>query len=65
MKHEGYDPTCRWTKLVVYDASNIASDSLDITQPTKMAHIGTRVWAKVKQKYDRNYLVTDVILNDD
>ena len=66
MKHEGYDPTCRWKKIIVYDASNVAYDSIDVTRPAKRASLGTaKVWAKVKVKYDRNYVITDVILNDD
>ena len=65
MKHEGYDPTCRWKKLIVYNGSNTICDSLDLTKPTSKAHIGAELWAKVKQRYDRNYLITDVILNDD
>ncbi|MBC7554256.1 MAG: hypothetical protein H7257_09775 [Taibaiella sp.] len=66
MIHDGYDAESKWTKLLVYDNSNTLCATLDLTQPTKRASLGnTRVWAKVKQKWERDYMVTDVILNDD
>ncbi len=66
MKHEGLDPTCRWTKLIIYNASNVVYDTIDLTKASPMIHIGhASVWAKVKIRHERDYVITDVILNDD
>lgn len=66
MTHEGFDPKQHWTKLMIYDASNTLYGTLDLTKPTRKASVGsTKVWGKIKQAYDRDYLITDVILNDD
>ncbi len=66
MTHDGYDPTQGWTKLMIYDNSNTLYGSIDLTKPTKRVSVGNaKVWAKVKQKTERDYLITDVILNDD
>ena len=66
MIHDGYDPTSKWASLLIYDNSNTLCGKLDLTQPAKRISLGnTKVWAKIKQAYDRDYLITDVILNDD
>lgn len=66
MKEIGLDATCHWTKLMVYDASNTIYDTIDLTKSDSKAHIAhASVWAKVKRRYERDYLVTDVVLNDD
>lgn len=66
MTHDGYDPTQRWTSIMVYDNSNTLYGTIDLSKPTKRASVGTtKVWAKIKQAYERDYLITDVILNDD
>lgn len=66
MKHEGLDPTCRWTKLMIYDASNTIYDTIDITKADNMVHIGhASIWAKIKIRRERDYILTDVIINDD
>ena len=66
MIHDGYDPLQQWTSLMIYDNSNTLYGSLDLTKATNRASIGsTKVWAKIKRGYDRDYLITDVILNDD
>ena len=66
MQHEGADPTSKWTKLVIYDASNRIYDTIDLTKEAKRANIAhANIWAKVKMRYERDYLVTDVVINDD
>ncbi len=66
MTHDGYDPTQRWVKLMIYDNSNTLYGTLDLEKATPRASIGnTKVWAKIKRAHERDYLVTDVILNDD
>jgi hypothetical protein len=66
MQHEGADPTAKWTKLVIYDASNRIYDTIDLTKETKKSHIAhANIWAKVKIRYDRDYVITDVVINDD
>lgn len=66
MMHEGADPSSRWTKLVIYDASNVIYDTIDLTKPASKIHIAhANVWAKVKIRYDRDYVITDVVLNDE
>lgn len=65
MKHEGADPSSRWTKLLVYDASNTLYDTIDLTKPGNRIFIAhANIWAKVKVRYERDYEVTDVVLND-
>jgi hypothetical protein len=66
MIHDGYDPDQQWTKLMIYDGSNTLYGTLDLTKATDRASIGNaKVWAKVKWRHDRDYLVTYVTLNDD
>ncbi len=66
MQHEGLDATAKWQKLIIYDASNTVCDVLDLTKTDKRASLGhAHIWAKVKQSWDRNYLIPDVTLNDD
>ncbi len=65
MVHGAADSTWRWKKILVYN-NNVLFDSLDITKPAKHVTLGTAdIWAKVKIAYERDYVITDVILNDE
>lgn len=66
MKHEGMDHTARWTKLLIYDGSHVLYDTIDLTKPAKRIHtVHGNVLVKVKVRYERDYVITDVVLTDD
>lgn len=66
MKHEGFDHTARWTKLLIYDGSNVLYDTIDLTKPAKKLHtVHGNIIVKVKVRQERDYVITDVVLTDD
>ena len=66
MEHSGYDPTLEWKSLVVYNNSTSRYDTLNIRERNNDAHLGyANIRAKVSKSYERNYVITDVVLNDE
>ncbi len=66
MKHEGSAGTDQWTSLVVFNNSTTERDVIDLTRSADRVHLAhANVWAKVKRRYDRNYIITEVVLNDE
>lgn len=65
MVHEPNDSTWKWEKLLIYKDGSNTYDSLDITKPARKLSLNNcDLKAKIKVGYDRRYVVTDVILND-
>ncbi len=65
MKADGADGSNRWTKMVVTDEKTSANDMLDLTQDIdekKLAN--TRLWVRVKIKYDNDYQLTYISFFD-
>ena len=66
MEHAGYDPSLKWKMLVIYNNSTSRYDTLNITQRAKEVHLGyAAVRAKVSLSYERKYVITDVVINDE
>ena len=66
MEHSGYDKSCKWKYLVIYNNSTSRYDTLNIKERANNVHLGyADLRAKVSLSYERNYVITDVILNDE
>jgi hypothetical protein len=66
MQHQGYDHTAHWTQLVIFNNSNSRCDTLNISERAKNIHLDySDLIARVSKSYDRNYVITDVVLNDE
>jgi hypothetical protein len=66
MIHDGYDTLSKWTAMLVYDKSNRLCGQLDLTNAVQHRSLeNTSIWARIRQNWERDYLVTDVIINDD
>ncbi len=64
MIHEKYDSTWVWDKMYIYN-NNVVYDSIDISgNSTKRFLAKAGVYATVHQKYDREYMITEVKLTD-
>jgi len=66
MGHENADSTWKWVKLSIYTDGAQAYDSLDLTKPARRVYMNNSgIIGKVKIAYDRRYMITEVILNDE
>ena len=66
MKEAGYDISPKWQKMIIYNNATTKYDTLDIAHKNKGAYLGnSNLRVKVSKSYDRSYLITDVIINDE
>ena len=66
MKSDGADATNRWQSLILYNEAIGKSDTLDITSHTEEKRLrNCHIWARVRQTYDNDYLMTYVLLCDE
>lgn len=65
MQHENGDSTNRWRELHIYNNSNTLFSRLDLTKPVDRIDVPeSGIWLRVKQHTERDYVLTDVTIND-